>query len=432
MGDELKTASYSSLITHHSSLLFGLDGLPLTEPRTGVGHYTFELARALARVAPEHDFELAYPSTYPPFDLGEGTSVEQAQPARRARPRESESGRPDEPLPSPPSNLRAARVPVNFLSRHWWSLGLPLYARRRGFDLFHGTNFDVPLWGGLPTVLTIHDLSSFLHPETHERRRVLRARRRVPLMARRATMIVTPTEAVRREVCGLLGVGESKVVAVHEAPRECFREPPAPEEAREELQRLGVSEGPFLLAVGTVEPRKNLVTLLDAFERVARAGEAPDLRLVVAGGRGWLTDKLFARVESSGVRARVHFTGYVGDEALRALYSSCALFIYPSLYEGFGLPPLEAAACGAPVLASRIAAHAEVLGVEAARLFPPSDADALARAISELIGDKEARRRLASDGRARAARFTWEQTARLTLGVYEEAFKREKRGQYSR
>src|ERR687896_677972 len=131
-------------------MLIGLDGIPLTEPKTGVVHYTFELARALARVAPQNEFELAYPSTYSPIDL---------------TPNEG----------SLPTNLQAARVNVGPLGRHWWSIGLPCYVRKRGIELFHGTNYDIPLRRRCATVLTIHDLSLMTHPETHEKPRVRRA-----------------------------------------------------------------------------------------------------------------------------------------------------------------------------------------------------------------------------------------------------------------
>src|SRR5215212_2511931 len=168
-------------------MLIGLDAIPLTEPRAGVGHYTYELARALALAAPGDEFELVYPSSYPAVDL-EGRGL--------------------------PLNLEEARVRVGALGRRWWSAGLPRYAARRGYRLFHGTNYEVPLWGGAVRVLTVHDLSRVSHPETHERRRVWRARRRLPLMALAADAVVTPTEAVRREVCSRLRVPPSKVFAV--------------------------------------------------------------------------------------------------------------------------------------------------------------------------------------------------------------------------
>ncbi|MCA1618544.1 MAG: glycosyltransferase family 4 protein [Acidobacteria bacterium] len=376
-------------------MLIGLDAIPLTLPRAGVGHYTFELARALALASPGDEFELAYPSSHPPFDLGESEGL--------------------------PPNLREARVPVGALGRRWWSAGLPRYAGRRGLRLFHGTNYDVPLWGGAARVVTIHDLSQFVHPETHERRGVLRARRRLPLMARAAETIVTPTEAVRREVCEHLGVPPSKVFAVHEAARDCFK-PLERAEAAEALRGLGVG-GEFLLAVGTIEPRKNLPTLVRAFEDVLRERPSKPLRLVVAGGRGWLAGPLFEMLERSPARERVTLTGYVSDAQLRALYSACSAFVYPSFYEGFGLPPLEAMSCGAAVAAGRTPAVEEVTA-GAARLFDPRDPTALARTLLELLDHEPARRALARAGLARAAHFSWQRTARATLDVYAEALRR--------
>jgi alpha-1,3-rhamnosyl/mannosyltransferase len=379
-------------------MLIGLDAIPLTEPRAGVGHYTYELARALAHASPGDEFELVYPSSYPPVDL---------------------EGR--EPLPP---NLKEARVRVGALGRRWWSAGLPRYAARRGLRLFHGTNYEVPLWGGAVRVLTVHDLSLLSHPETHERRRVWRARRRLPLMALAADAVVTPTEAVRREVCSRLRVSPSKVFAVHEAARECFK-PMSKNEAAEALRGLGV-DGEFLLAVGTIEPRKNLLTLVRAFEEVLRERPESGLRLVVAGGRGWLSGPLFESIEKSHARGRVVLAGYVTDEQLRALYSTCAAFVYPSLYEGFGLPPLEAMSCGAPVVAGWTPAVAEVSG-GAARLFDPRDHAQLASAILELLDDHTARRALSEAGLRRAADFSWQRTARATLDVYAEALKRSRR-----
>ncbi|HWS89123.1 MAG TPA: glycosyltransferase family 1 protein [Pyrinomonadaceae bacterium] len=379
-------------------MLIGLDAIPLTEPRAGVGHYTHELARALAEVSPGDEFELVYPSSHSAINL-EGRGA-------------------------PPPNLREVRVRVGALGRRWWSAGLPRYAARKAFGLFHGTNYEVPLWGGTTRVVTVHDLSLFTHPETHERRRVWRARRRLPLMTRAASAVVTPTEAVRRELCEWLRVPPSKVFAVHEAARACFK-PLEREEAAGLLRGLGV-EGEFLLAVGTIEPRKNLSTLVRAFEDVLRERPSSNLSLVVAGGRGWLTGPLFEAIERSPAKARVVLAGYVSDERLRALYSACAAFVYPSLYEGFGLPPLEAMSCGAPVVAGSTPAVAEVTA-GAARLFDPRDHTQLTRALLELLDDGAARRALSEAGLSRAAQFSWHNTARATLDVYAEALKRSKR-----
>jgi glycosyltransferase involved in cell wall biosynthesis len=178
-------------------------------------------------------------------------------------------------------------------------------------------------------------------------------------------------------------------------------------------------ENEFLLFVGTIEPRKNLCALVQALAEISRAsGERP--QLVIAGKKGWLTDDLFVELKASGIAERVLFTGYLPDEDLCALYSSCTAFVYPSLYEGFGLPPLEAMACGAPVLASRISSLVEVTG-PAARFFAPDNPSELAQHIITLMRDEGLRRHLSSLGRKRAAEFSWNQTALKTLEVYAEA-----------
>jgi glycosyltransferase involved in cell wall biosynthesis len=192
-----------------------------------------------------------------------------------------------------------------------------------------------------------------------------------------------------------------------------------PIQATEETRaRFGVGEK-FLLYVGTIEPRKNLLTLVRAFEEILEARE-PALQLVIAGQRGWMIEDLLKHVKASFAANRIVFTGYLSDDELRALYSSCTLFVYPSLYEGFGLPPLEAMACGAPVIASRIPSLIETIG-SAAVLIAPTDVQALTKSIAELLSDSETRADYSSAGLQLAARYSWEQTARLTLQTYKEA-----------
>lgn len=383
----------------------GLDGIPLGEKRTGVGHYTFELAHALSATAPEDEFELVSPFPYV-------------------------AAPPDEPeqMPPPP-NLLVKEVKTDRLRRRrWWSLGLPFYIKQASYDLFHGTNYEVPLWGRCPSVVTIHDLSLLLHPGTHEKHLVRRARWRLPGMARAAAMIITPSESVRREVCEHLGVKPEGVVAIPEAARRLFHRVPVTETA-EVRHRLKV-EDEFILFVGTIEPRKNLSTLARAFDRILSATPLRP-QLVIAGKEGWLTDESFSYLKSAAVRERVRFTGYVPDTDLRALYSSCRAFVYPSLYEGFGLPPLEAMACGAPVITSRTPSIMETVG-DAASLVSPTDVDELAQAIIRVLEEGGERERLSSAGTRRAAEFSWEKTASATLKVYREALKRGARTKGSR
>jgi glycosyltransferase involved in cell wall biosynthesis len=376
----------------------GIDGIPLAEVKTGIGHYTFEVTRHLALAAPDDRFELL---SHLPFNASAVAGLDYHH-----------------------VNLSLIQEKVNRVTRHWWAIGLPLYIKQHSLDLFHGTNYDVPLWGGCPSVLTVHDLSLLLYSETHEARRVRRARRRLPLMTRAATRIIAPTQSVKREICEHLRTPPDKVVVVSEAPRSSFS-PLPPQQSAEVRVRLGVEDN-FILYVGTIEPRKNILTIVRAFEEVLRETRLRP-QLVIAGKKGWLTDELFTYIESASLGDRLHMTGYVSDSDLRALYSSCGLMVFPALYEGAGLPPLEAMACGAPVITSDTPAISEMVG-DGARLVHPTDYKALARAIAELLGDEAARRSLGAAGLKRASLFTWERAARCTYEVYEEALRKHRGG----
>jgi glycosyltransferase involved in cell wall biosynthesis len=344
-----------------------LDGMPLASPLTGVGHYTQELARNLAVVAPSDSFTLVSPQ--------------------------------------------------GLLKRRWWSAGLPVYLLQNSFDLFHGTNYEIPLWSRRPTVVTIHDLSLLLHPQFHEKRLAWRGRWRLPLMAKKASKIITPSNSVKTEVCQAFGVDGEKVMVTPEAPRPVFKRKEDPEL----LRRLGI-DGDFILFVGTIEPRKNLRRLVEAFERVLRS-TALSPKLVIAGGQGWLMNDFVSFIREKGIEDRICLTGYLEEADLCGLYSACSAFVYPSLYEGFGLPPLEAMACGAPVITSRISSLLETVG-DAARLVDPNDVEDLAQGIVEMLSDVGMREHYAEQGSKQVKKFSWEQTALKTLAVYQELVSR--------
>ena len=368
-----------------------LDGFSLSSPKTGIGHYTLQLARALAEISPQDNFELISPF---PFSDSVVQELQQAS------------------IP----NLNLNHPQSASFRRRWWALGLPLFLRQNSFDLFHGTNYEVPLWNRRRNVLTIHDLSLLLHPEYHEPRLVRRARRRLPLMIRSAAKIIAVSESMKREMCEHLGIRPERIAVTPEAPRLNFRPLPLAETSATR-QRLGI--GPdFILAVGTIEPRKNLLTLVRALDLILRT-TALRPQLVIAGGEGWLMEELYSFVSESSIGERVRFIGYTSDDELRALYSSCRISVYPSLYEGFGLPPLEAMACGAPVIASRIPAIEETVG-KAALLIDPTSIEDLAGRMVQLWNDEQQRAQLSEAGRRHAAKFTWQGTARLTLDVYRE------------
>ena len=364
----------------------GLDGIPLASAKTGIGHYTLELARALATIDTDDEFELVSPFAFNSSSF-------------------------DEVLPANLKKVEARR------RKFWWAVGLPMYMRKSATSLFHGTNYEIPLLSKCPTILSIHDLSQLLYPETHLAQSVRRARYRLPLMARAATKIITATEYVKNEVVEHLKVNPAKIAVTPYAPRRMFG-PLSLSETEETRTRLSIEEN-FILFVGTIEPRKNLITLLGALSEILKS---TDLRpqLVIAGQEGWLTGETMNYVESERLADRVKFTGYITDEDLRALYACCTVCVYPSLYEGFGLPPLEAMSCGAPVIASNVASLSEAVG-DAARLVPPTDTQKLAQAIVEMIRDEATRSHFSHAGLKHASQFTWERTARLTLEIYRGA-----------
>lgn len=339
-----------------------LDGMPLASPLTGVGHYTAELARNLAIVAPSDSFTFISPH--------------------------------------------------GLLKRRWWSLGLPLHLLRNSFDLFHGTNYEIPFWSRRPTVLTIHDLSLML-VRVHPQQLLWRASWRLPFMVKRASRIITPSNSIKKDLCQGFQIPPDKVAVTPEAPRPVFKRREDPEL----LRRLGI-EGDFILFVGTIEPRKNLRLLVEAFEQMLR-NTSLSPKLVLAGGKGWMMDDFGSFIDKKGLTDRVCLTGYLQDEELCALYSACKVFIYPSLYEGFGLPPLEAMACGAPVITSRTPALVETVG-NAARLVDPKKAYDIAQAMTEMLSDQKMREHYARLGKAHVKKFSWEQTALKTLEVYRE------------
>jgi glycosyltransferase involved in cell wall biosynthesis len=361
-----------------------IDGLPLCQPLTGVGHYTAELAHHLAQTESGDEIFVVSPRRFVT-----GTSAETNL-----------------------SYLQPSRIP--FL-RNWWRSGLPSYLNIQNCDVFHGTNFQLPKTTPCASVVTVHDLSALLYSEYHEKKNARRAERQLPEVVTAATLIVTPTETIRHELHERLKVELDRITAVAEAARDCFQ-PLAFEATAAVRMRLGITNR-FLLYVGTLEPRKNLLSLVKAFEVVANGRDR--LQLVIAGRTGWLVKELFDYVSKSRWREQIVFTGYLSDNDLRSLYSSCVMFLYPSRYEGFGLPPLEAMACGAPVIASDIASIREVVGT-AARLVKP-EFNELATAIAELLGNEKARAELAEFGMRRAAEFSWAETAKRMRAIYADA-----------
>lgn len=344
------------------------DAAPLLDRPTGVGRYTRELAHALELLG----IDLAR------FAVAYGAPTD--------------------------TSIARWRIPARVARALWKRFDAPAIERLTGpVDVVHGTNFVLPALGDGAGVVTVHDLS-FLRDDTW--RGGERLRKLVPWSIERAARVLVPTRTIASEVEDRYGAA-GKIVVVSEGVAPVFFG--ATPLADTVLAGRGITR-PFTLAAGTLEPRKNLARLLRAWE-LAR-DDLRDWTLVLAGPKGWGPDL----PETRGVVP----LGWVGDETLPGLLAAADLFCYPSLYEGFGLPPLEAMAAGTAVVAGSYPAAAEVLG-DAAVLVDPHDVDGLAVTLAELAGDEALRRRLALGGRAHAATFTWEAAAAATIAAYKAA-----------
>lgn len=302
-----------------------------------------------------------------------------------------------------------------------WLIGyLPLRLRARRAHVYHGPAVFLPhVKLGFRTVVTIHDLVSFLFPATVPRKYSLYMRLMTRLAVRSADRIIAVSQATKADLERVLAVAPARVAVIHEAVSPVFVGPHPPEAIAATMARYGLRP-PYLLFVGNLEPRKNLVALIEAFTELRRRAPAghPRLQLALVGARAWLHGGILRAVEAHGLAQDVVLTGYVPPGDLPRLYAGAACFVFPSLYEGFGLPVLEAMAAGAPVVAARAGAIPEVAG-DAALLVDARVTAELADAIESVLEDAGLRERLLARGRLRAAGFRWETVARQTLAVYE-------------
>lgn len=301
-------------------------------------------------------------------------------------------------------------------------LTLSAELRRRPVDILH-VQYTAPPLAPCAVVATIHDLSFEHLPETFTRRSRAQLRLTVRRTAKRAAHVITPSEFTRRDIIETYGLDPSRVSAIPLAASEGFRPVTDEREVGSVLGRYGI-RGEYVLAVGSIQPRKNLARLVRAYSDLRRErGRVKLPQLVLVGKQAWLYDSILKTIEDEGIRQSVVLTGYVSESELPALYSGARCFVYPSVFEGFGLPPLEAMRCGAPVLVGNRTSLPEVVG-DAALTFDPFDAGEIARAIARVLDDARLRDELKRRGLERAALFDWRNTARMTLQVYENTLRR--------
>jgi glycosyltransferase involved in cell wall biosynthesis len=321
-----------------------------------------------------------------------------------------------------PDRIETRRVSMNPYKR--LGVDLPQHLRRDRPDLLH-VQYTGPILSAVPLVVSVHDVSYLEYPEYFTRFRSLQLRFTVQRTLKRAARVLTPSEFSRRAILKHYGIGEEKVVVVPNAASGQFR-PIEREVARTAIQRkYGISR-PFVLTVGDLQPRKNHLGLLRAFEDVLRAEPQLQHDLVFVGKETWYSRELHRAVELSALRDRVHFTGFVEDDDLVQFYGASDLFVFPSFYEGFGLPILEAMACGRAVACSRLTAMPEVANA-AGILFDPGSKAEIARAMLDVLRDPQLRARLERLGLQRASAFSWEKSAARTLQVYYEVAGRRRR-----
>ncbi|HOG45908.1 MAG TPA: glycosyltransferase family 1 protein [Anaerolineae bacterium] len=316
-------------------------------------------------------------------------------------------------------NVRTRRVPLTDVEAAWlWQdlrLPLPIELLLGPLDVFHSPDFVLPPVWRARTIVTVHDLS-FLRVPEHAHPRVLAyLLRSVPRAVRRADLVLAVSECTARDLVELLGVPRERVLVICPGVDAHFRPVEDADTLTAVRRRYGL-ERPFILGVGTLQPRKNLTGLIEAFARLTAQRSLPH-ELIIAGREGWLYEPIFARVQALRLHDRVRFLGFVADEDLPALYTLAGCLAYPSFYEGFGLPALEAMACGTPVVASSTSSLPEVAG-PAALLVDPHDVDGLAAALDRALHDEQLRAGLCRAGRQRAAQFTWRRAAQQLLAAY--------------
>lgn len=358
---------------------------PAVRQRAGIGRFTRDLIGALVRIDTANEYVLVV--------AGES---------------------PEEKFPS---HVTVKRLPFSeraaLISWHRLHLPLPITPFLGKVDLYHGTNFLLPPLGSVPGVVTIHDLTFLVHPEFADPGLASFLAREVPRSLKAATAICADSAATKDDLVQRLGVDPSRVAVILGGVDPRFT--PTSDEERGRIAAKYPVDRPYLLALGTREPRKNLVGLLDAYDILRARGFAP--RVLVAGPGGWREEGFASRLAGSSYKDDVISLGFVPDEDLPGLLSMAACFVYPSYYEGFGLPVLEALACGVPVVCGNRSSLLEVAG-DVAVTVPPDQPAAIAEAIGRILTDEHYASALRAAGPGQASLFQWETEARKLLGVY--------------
>lgn len=304
----------------------------------------------------------------------------------------------------------------------WTNWYLPPLLQRRKIDVYHGVcNFELPIRKVCRYVVTIHDLVPLFFPELVPKKHLLFFRLFMKRAAHTADLIITDSEHSKKDIIQHLNVPEEKIRVIYLGYQQQYHRIQAQQKISEILARYRICQ-PYLLFVGVIEPKKNLERLVEAYRLLQKDAAIPkDTQLVIAGGEGWFSERLYQKVKDCKLDQHIVFPGYIPDEHLPALYSGAELFVFPSLYEGFGLPVLEAMSYGTPVVTSNVSSLPEIAG-DAGFLIDPGEPKAIAQGITTVLSDDLLRRQMREQGYRQAQKFSWVRTAQATYQVYQEAY----------
>jgi glycosyltransferase involved in cell wall biosynthesis len=370
----------------------GIDVTAAITQGGGIGRYTRELVRALIR---KDD------SSY--YILFSGKAPKRALAA--------------DPIPAA-SNVEYREFWLNakWLYRLWYRVRLPISVQwlTGDIDIYHSPDFVLPPTGNIPSVLTIHDLSFVHYPEAFTPALLNYLNKAVPSSIGRASHVLADSLSTKNDLVDIWQVSKEKISVVYSGVGSSFKPITEKDEIRRVRQKYELGDRPFIFSVGTVQPRKNYEMLIRAFKPIF---ERTTHQLVIAGGLGWMYEQILEEASRLGMSQRVKLIGFVDDRDLPALYSDASLFAFPSLYEGFGIPLLEAMSCGVPVISSNASSLPEVAG-DAALLLPPDDQELWSKNLKQLLDDNTRRSKMVAAGFLQARKYSWRNAAEQVLRIY--------------
>ena len=388
---------YSSSLGYNKKreMRIGINASKVFDVHTGVGRYTSNLCRSILKTGSKKDYYFYMPGRRGNIIMTDIEGVLLEKPT--------------------------ATIQNNMLRILWEQIVLPIYSRKDRLDLFHYTDHALSLLSRkCPIIITVHDIAYIRFPDLLNKARQVYKKYILMESIKRASIIIADSYSTKRDIVEFFGINGKKIKVVHLGVESRFR----PVSNVEEYRLKNKLPSKMILNVGTLEPRKNVVTLMKAFRKLREKG-FEGYKLVIAGDKGWLYEEIFKEVDRSDLKHEILFLGVVRDADLPMLYNCADMFVYPSLYEGFGLPPLEAMACGIPVITSNTSSLPEVIG-DAGIMVDPTDVNSLCEAMHSVLTNKKLWQHMSNKGLERSKLFSWDNTVKQILKIYDEALSKNK------